>query len=218
MGKNCSAFEHEFSDYMGVKHSIYVNSGSSANLLGFFALRYPLENLETNKQLIKPGSEIIVPALTWSTTIWPIIQAGAVPVFVDSDPKTLQMKTDEVEKAITDRTIGICAVHILGNSVEITKIKALAESKNLWLIEDTCESLGVKNSGQYAGTFGDMGTYSFFFSHHMTSIEGGMIVTNNDQLADTFRSLRAHGWSRNLQSKDYFKKKYDHLDDTLSDG
>ncbi len=213
MGKNCKAFEREFAEYIGSKHAIYVNSGSSANLLAFFALAYPLENLETNKRFLTPGKEVIVPALTWSTTVWPIVHAGGIPVLVDADPSTLQMRENLIEDAMSDDTVAVCPVHILGNSSNINQMKKITDKNNLWMIEDCCESLGIKNNGKFVGTYGDIGTYSFFFSHHITSVEGGMIVTNDDGLADTMRSLRAHGWSRGLDSQEYFSKKYSHIDD-----
>lgn len=211
LGKECFKFEEEFAKYMGVKNAIFVNSGSSANLLAFFALANPtLKAGKKPKSLV--GKEVIVPAVTWSTTIWPIIQAGAIPVFVDSDPETLQLKTEQVEAAINKNTAAICAVHVLGNSAEITKIKKIADKHKLWLIEDTCESLGVKHAGKYVGTFGDIGTYSFFFSHHITTIEGGMIVTDNDELAELMRCLRAHGWTRHLKNPQKYIKENPELD------
>jgi len=153
-----------------------------------------------------------VPAVTWSTTIWPIIQAGAKPVFVDSDVDSLQLKYEQVEAAINENTAAICVVHILGNAAEIIKYKELADKHNLWLIEDTCESLGVKHQGKFVGTYGDVGTYSFFFSHHITTIEGGMVVTNDDELAELMRALRAHGWTRQLKNPEKYTEANPDLD------
>ena len=212
MGAECFKFEEQFAQYLGVKNAIMVNSGSSANLLAFFALVNPLIEGMSSKKRVVPGQEIIVPALTWSTSVWPIIQIGCIPIFVDSNPATLQMDLNAVEAAINKNTAAICAPHILGNAIDLKRLKDIAEKNNLWLIEDTCEGLGVKNHDAYAGTVGDMGTYSFFFSHHITTIEGGMIITNNGDIADLLRSLRAHGWVRHMKNKDKFIQQHPEID------
>lgn len=212
MGEQCFTFERQFADYLGVKHAVMVNSGSSANLLAFFAMVNPLMDSMTNKKRVEAGSEVIVPALTWSTSVWPIIQTGCVPVFIDSDPNTLQLDLEQLEAAITEKTRAICAPHILGNAVDSVKLRSIADKHNLWLVEDTCESLGVKSHHQYVGTVGDFGTFSFFFSHHITSIEGGMVVTNNDVVADLLRSMRAHGWTRHMHKKDEINAQYPDID------
>ncbi|OGT32432.1 MAG: hypothetical protein A3C44_03265 [Gammaproteobacteria bacterium RIFCSPHIGHO2_02_FULL_39_13] len=207
MGSRCIEFENTFSQSFGVKHAVMVNSGSSANLLAFFAIANPIINDLKILPTVSSGSEIIVPALTWSTSVWPIIQIGCIPVFVDSNPNTLQMDLNAVEAAITPKTKAICAPHILGNAINLQKLKQLADKYGLWLIEDTCEALGVKNNGKFAGTEGHFGTYSFYFSHHITTIEGGMIVTNDDALADVVRSMRAHGWIRHMHhAENYIKE------------
>lgn len=213
MGRLCLDFEARFAKKLGVRHAVFVNSGSSANLLAFFALANPwIKNNLNGRKPLTPGSEVIVPAVTWSTTIWPIVQAGATPVLVDSDPETLQIDIQQVEKAIGPKTVAICPVHVLGNSVPMAALKKLADKHGLWLIEDTCEALGTKHDGKYAGTIGDMGTYSFYFSHHITTIEGGMIVTENDEMADLFRCLRAHGWTRHMHSKLEVEAKFPDID------
>lgn len=209
MGNRCLEFEQAFAEKLKVKNAIFVNSGSSANLLALFALANPTQEA---KRRLMPGDEVIVPAVTWSTTIWPIVQAGAVPVLVDSDPETLQIKTEEVRAAITKKTKAIMPVHVLGNSAPIQELMQIAKENNLWLIEDTCEALGVQNQNQHCGTFGDIGTFSFFFSHHITTIEGGMVVTNNDELAELMRCLRAHGWTRHLKNRAEIEKKHSELD------
>ena len=201
MGALCNQFEERFAREMKVRNAIFVNSGSSANLLVFFALANPLLKDPKGRKGLLNGSEVIVPAVTWSTTIWPIVQAGGVPVLVDSDPHTLQMDIEQVKRAITPKTVAICPVHVLGNSVEMLPLLKLADEHGLWIIEDTCESLGTKHQGIFAGTHGDMGTYSFYFSHHITTIEGGMVVTNDDELAELFRCLRAHGWTRQMKTR-----------------
>ena len=212
MGAQCEAFEKAFSQLLGVKHAIMVNSGSSANLLVFFAIANPISNQLNLLPSISPGSEIIVPALTWPTSVWPIIQIGCVPVFVDSNPYTLQMDLDSVEAAMTSKTKAICAPHILGNAIDIPRLQYLAEKHGVWLIEDACESLGVKNHGKFAGTAGNFGTYSFYFSHHITTIEGGMVVTNHDGLADLMRGMRAHGWVRHRHDAALYVQQNPELD------
>lgn len=212
MGARCLAFEEAFADYMNTKNAVFVNSGSSANLLAFFAMANSQVPLRGQMRRLERGFEVIVPAVTWSTSIWPIVQAGGVPVLVDSDPDTLQMDLDQVEQAIGPDTVGICAVHVLGNAVPLQRLKHICEERHLWLIEDTCESLGTVHLHKKAGTWGDMGTYSFFFSHHITTIEGGMITTDDDDLAELLRCLRAHGWTRHLRNRAQVESRYPGID------
>lgn len=212
MGRLCSEFESAFARYFGVRNALFVNSGSSANLLAMFALANHDVPLRGGKRRLSPGDEVIVPAVTWSTTIWPIVQAGGVPVVVDSDPATLQMDVDAVKGAISERTVAICPVHVLGNSVPMQPLIDLASEHGLWLIEDTCEALGTRQSGRFAGTFGDLATFSFFYSHHITTIEGGMITTGDDGMAELLRCLRAHGWSRQLENRKGVEEKYPDID------
>ncbi len=192
MGEKCAQFEADFAEYIGSKHAIFVNSGSTANLLMMAALTNPIYG--------DIRGEVIVPALTWSTGIWPVIQTGCTPVLVDCDA-TLCIDPEKLEAAITKDTVAIFIAHIMGNGCDMDKIGAIAERHNLVLIEDTCESLGVDYKGQKLGTFGLMGSYSFFYSHHITTIEGGMVVTDDDVIADLLRCMRAHGWTRNLEDK-----------------
>jgi CDP-6-deoxy-D-xylo-4-hexulose-3-dehydrase len=202
MGERCRAFEREFAGYLGSKHAIFVNSGSSANLLALFALANPLvPGAPGRPKRIEPGSEIIVPALTWSTTIWPVLQVGAKPVFVDCDPATLQVDPKTIEAAITPRTSAIVVVHVLGGAVDGAAVAEIAERHNLWYFEDTCESLGVEWNDKKVGTFGQLASFSFYFSHHITTIEGGMVVTDDTDLADLLRSMRAHGWARDMSRR-----------------
>jgi CDP-6-deoxy-D-xylo-4-hexulose-3-dehydrase len=213
MGDCCRAFERAFADYLGVGHAVMVNSGSSANLLAMFALTNPLVPIGNGlPPRILPGSEIIVPALTWSTTIWPVVQIGAKPVFVDCDPRTLQMDPEAIEAAITSKTSAIVVVHVLGGAVNASEIRAIAERKNLWLFEDTCESLGVKWEGQHVGSFGQLGSFSFYFSHHITTIEGGMVVTHDARLAELLRVMRAHGWTRDMDNSTDVAARYPDVD------
>jgi CDP-4-dehydro-6-deoxyglucose reductase, E1 len=213
MGECCRAFELAFANYLGVEHAVMVNSGSSANLLAMFALTNPL--VPTGSGLpprILAGSEIIVPALTWSTTIWPVVQIGAKPVFVDCDPRTLQMDPKAIEAAITSKTSAIIVVHVLGGAVNAAEIRAIAERRNLWLFEDTCESLGVQWDGRPVGSFGQLASFSFYFSHHITTIEGGMVVTHDVRLAELLRVMRAHGWTRDMDNPKKISAKHPGVD------
>ena len=213
MGAQCRAFERAFETHLDVAHAVMVNSGSSANLLAMFALTNPLVPAGDGlPPRIPVGSEIIVPALTWSTTIWPVIQIGARPVFVDCDPVTLQMDPKAVEAAITDKTSAIVIVHVLGGAVNVAAMREIADRKNLWLFEDTCESLGVKWEGRSVGSFGHLASYSFYFSHHITTIEGGMVVTDDARLAELLRAMRAHGWSRGMDDPAAVAAKYPGID------
>ena len=213
MGSQCRSFEKAFADHLGVRHAVMVNSGSSANLLAMFALSNPL--VPTGGGLpprIVAGSEIIVPALTWSTTIWPVLQIGAKPIFVDCDPRTLQMDPRVIEAAITEKTSAVVIVHVLGGAVNVPEVRDIAERHNLWLFEDTCESLGVQWEGRSVGTFGQLGSFSFYFSHHITTIEGGMVVTDDTRLAELLRTMRAHGWSRSMDDPAECAAKYPDID------
>jgi CDP-6-deoxy-D-xylo-4-hexulose-3-dehydrase len=211
MGKLCEQFERAFAGYLGVDHAVMVNSGSSANLLALFALANPLL-APKGKRRLQPGDEVIVPALSWSTSIWPVLQVGAVPVFVDCDPETLQLDPPAITAAVTPKTAAIVVVHVLGGACNVAEIGALAMEKGLWLIEDTCESLGVEWDGRKVGSFGDVGTFSFYFSHHITTIEGGMVTTNDAKLADLLRSMRSHGWARSMSNAADIAKQHPDID------
>lgn len=197
MGTRVKKFENEFAEIFGVKHAVMVNSGSSANLLMIASL------VLDNRYDLKPGDEVIVPAVSWSTTYFPLTQYGLKVVFVDIDKDTLNIDPSKIVKAITPQTKAILAVNLLGNSCDYTALLDLANEFNLILLEDNCESLGAKWNGQMLGTIGTLGTFSFFFSHHMQTMEGGMIVTNDDQTAQYLRSLRAHGWIRDLPNENF---------------
>jgi CDP-6-deoxy-D-xylo-4-hexulose-3-dehydrase len=213
MGKNNTKFEKIFARTVGSKYSLMVNSGSSANLLSLFTLVNPLFKKTSNfKKIFNNRSEVIVPALSWPTSIWPIVQAGLVPVLVDCETTTLQMKQDSFEKALSKNTIGVVAVHVLGSSIDLGWLKKICKKKKLWVVEDSCEALGAKYKNKFLGTFGDIGTYSFYFSHHITTIEGGMLVTNDRKIYEVAKSLRAHGWIRDLKNKKFYIKKFKNLD------
>ena len=196
MGEKVLDFENEFSKKFNVENSIMNNSGSSANLLAVSALC----NLEF-KDHLKVGDEVIVPALSWSTTVWPLIQNGLIPVIVDIDSETLNINCNEVENAISPKTRAIMPVHCYGNPCDLNALKDICKKNQLFLIEDSCESLGAKYNDEYIGSFGDIGTYSFYFSHHITTFEGGICISNNNDLSEIMRSLRAHGWLRELHDK-----------------
>ncbi len=196
MSNITSKFESEFAKFLGVKYALMVNSGSSANLLAFFGLVNP-----KNKKKIKNNDECILPAICWSTSLWPIVQSGLKPVFIDVDLNTFNLNLDDLEKKINKRTKVILAVHILGNCTNMNKLIKIINKKKITLIEDTCESLGSIYNNKYLGTFGRYGTYSFYVSHQMTAGEGGMIVCNNIEDYKIIHALRAHGWDRGLFKK-----------------
>lgn len=194
MGPKVFEFEKQFASYLGVKHCVMVNSGSSANLLMVAALFYS----KNDAIALKPGDEVIVPAVSWSTTYYPLYQYGLKIKFVDIDLETLNYDLDALEKAVTGNTRLIMAVNLLGNPNNFARIKSIIGDKKITLIEDNCESLGATFEGKQAGTFGLMGSYSSFFSHHISTMEGGLISTDDEELHHILLSLRAHGWTRNL--------------------
>ena len=194
MGANVLAFERDFARYVGSNHCVMVNSGSSAILLMVAALFYT-----KNKKLqLKRGDEVIVPAVSWSTTYYPLYQYGLKIKFVDIDLQTLNYDLDQLEQAVTDKTRAIMAVNLLGNPNDFARIQQIIDGRDIVLMEDNCESMGAKFQGKQAGTFGVMGGYSSFFSHHISTMEGGLIVTDDEELYQILLSLRAHGWTRNL--------------------
>jgi len=194
MGPKVAQFERDFAQYIDSKHAVMVNSGSSANLLMVAALFY------TKNLCIKlsPGDEVIVPAVSWSTTYYPLYQYGLKIKFVDIDLETLNYDLEQLNQAIGPKTRAVMAVNLLGNPNDFSKIKSIIGDRQITLIEDNCESLGAEFEGKKAGSFGVMGTFSSFFSHHISTMEGGLIVTDDDELFQILLSLRAHGWTRNL--------------------
>ena len=177
-----------------------VNSGSSANLLIVAAL------VLLSKYDFKKGDEIIVPSLGWSTSYAPFTQYGLKLKFVDVDYETLNIDPEKINNAISKKTKAILAINILGNPVEFKKIKEICDTNKLLLIEDNCESLGAKYGKRYTGSFGVAGSHSFFFSHHVQTIEGGMVTTNDRDICEYIRSLRSHGWTRDSLEKNSFSK------------
>jgi CDP-4-dehydro-6-deoxyglucose reductase, E1 len=194
MGQNVLEFEHDFAKFIGSKHCVMVNSGSSANLLIIAALFYT----KNPKIKLHRGDEIIVPAVSWSTTYYPLYQYGLKIKFVDIDLHTLNYDLEQLALAVTDKTRAIMAVNLLGNPNDFDCINAIIAGRRIVLVEDNCESLGATFNSKQAGTFGVLGSYSSFFSHHISTMEGGLIVTDDDELHHILLSLRAHGWTRNL--------------------
>ena len=188
-GRFNDLFERKLSDYLGVKHVITVNSGSSANLVAFSTLTSP----KLGNRAIKKGDEVIGVAAGFPTTVNPILQFGAVPVFVDVDPLTHNIDTNKIEAALSPKTKALMLAHSLGNPFNLDVIISLCRKYNLWLIEDCCDALGSTFKGQMVGTFGDIATLSFYPAHHITMGEGGAVFTNNTELSRIAESFRDWG-------------------------
>ncbi|CAB4823128.1 unannotated protein [freshwater metagenome] len=201
MGQEVSEYEEMFANHFGSRFAVMVNSGSSANLALASACRYAKE-----PQLL-PGDEVIVPAVSWSTTYYPVNQIGCTLKFVDIDPNTLNIDVKKIEGAISQRTKAIFVVNLLGNLADWETLKQIADANGLILLEDNCESMGASLGEKQAGTFGLGGTFSSFFSHHISTMEGGMILTDDEALFQTMRSLRAHGWTRDLPTNNHVHDK-----------
>ena len=194
MGENVRSFEIAFSRYVGSGYCVMVNSGSSANLLMIAALFYSKDP----RVKLQRGDEVIVPAVSWSTSYYPLYQYGLKIKFVDIDLYTLNYDLNQLEEAVTKSTRAILAVNLLGNPNDFSRIRGIIGDRNIVLLEDNCESMGATYQDKQTGTFGLMGTYSSFFSHHISTMEGGLIVTNDEELHHILLSLRAHGWTRDL--------------------
>ncbi len=192
MAHETAEYERVFAEYLGTPYCVAVNSGSTANLLMVAALRYRKVNA------LQPGDEVIVPAVSWPTTYYPLSQYGLRLKFVDIDAETLNYDLDALEAAITDRTRLVMVVNLLGNPNDFDRIRALCEPRGIEFIEDNCESLGASFAGRQCGTHGVMGSFSGFFSHHISTMEGGVICTADEELYHILLTLRAHGWTRNL--------------------
>ncbi len=188
-GRFANQFEEEFAKFLGTKHCILTNSGSSANLLAISALTSP----KLGEKRLKPGDEVITIACAFPTTVNPIIQNNLVPVFLDIDIGTYNIQADKIESAISEKTKAIFLAHTLGNPFDIKKVMEIAQKHKLWVVEDNCDSLGSKYNGKYTGTFGHIATSSFFPAHHMTMGEGGALVTNDSQLKRLIKSFRDWG-------------------------
>jgi len=197
MGAKVKEFENQFANFFGSHYAVMVNSGSSANLVAIASLFYKQNNP------LKQGDEVIVPTVSWSTTYHPLQQYNLQLRFVDIDPETLNYNLEALENAITSRTKMIVAVNLLGNPNNFNEINRIIGERNIILIEDNCESMGAKYEGRYTGTFGVMGTFSTFFSHHISTMEGGVVLTNDEELYHIMLSLRSHGWTRHLPEKNH---------------
>ena len=203
MNKYTSIFEKKFAKKLKAKYALMVNSGSSANLLATFASCNPWR-----KNRFKKGDQAIIQSLCWSTSLWPLVQAGLKIKFVDVNPKTLNVDVEEVISKANSKTKVIVIINVLGISSNLLKLKKFCEKRKIILIEDNCESLGAKFRNKSLGTFGDFGTFSFFYSHQITSGEGGMVVCNNIEDYKILKSLRSHGWVRDIKTS----KKFPNLD------
>jgi CDP-6-deoxy-D-xylo-4-hexulose-3-dehydrase len=201
---NVRAFEREWSAWLGVKHSVFVNSGSSANLLSMAALRH----------LHGPG-EVIVPTLTWVSDIASVLQCGFSPVFADINPRTLGMDTDQVLSLITPQTRAVFLTHVLGYNALTNRLLVELRRRNIPLIEDVCESHGATHEGRKVGAFGWMSDFSFYYAHHLSTIEGGMICTDDSALYEILRMLRSHGMVRE-SSDDAVRRGYYHAHPDLN--
>ena len=210
MGNSVKQFEKDFTKFINRKYCVMVGSGSAANLIATAALFY------TKNPLLKRGDEVIVPAVSWSTTYFPLQQYGLRLKFVDIDLFTLNYDLGELESAITEKTKMIMVVNVLGNPNNFDVIDNFIKDKNIFILEDNCESMGAEYNGRQTGTFGIMGTFSTFFSHHMATMEGGFVTTDDEELYHILLSLREHGWTRNLpeencvsnKSNDWFEESF----------
>ena len=203
MGKKVAQFEQDFAKFVGSKYAVMTSSGSTANLIATAALFY------TKNNKLQRGDEVIVPAVSWSTTYYPLHQYGLKLKFVDIDLHTLNYDLEALKDAISDKTKMIMCVNLLGNPNDFDAIKTIIGDRNIILLEDNCESMGAEYNGKQAGTFGVMGTFSTFYSHHMATMEGGFVVTDNEELYHILLCLRAHGWTRNLPKDNLIAPKSD---------
>ncbi|MBN2652222.1 MAG: DegT/DnrJ/EryC1/StrS family aminotransferase [Spirochaetales bacterium] len=192
MGDCVKEFESDFSRFFGCKYSVMVSSGSTANLIMIASLFYKKENP------LKRGDTVIVPAVSWSTSYYPLYQYGLKIKFVDIDLETLNYDLKNLISAVTPDVKAILAVNLLGNNNDFSVISKIAHDNNIYLLEDNCESMGSSFNGKFSGTYGLMGTFSCFFSHHISTMEGGVVVTDDEELYHILLCLRAHGWTRNL--------------------
>jgi CDP-6-deoxy-D-xylo-4-hexulose-3-dehydrase len=201
MGAEVRAYEEAFASHIGSKYAVMTNSGSSANLALMAAAKY------VQGSDLQDGDSVIAPAVSWSTTYYPVHQLGLTLSLVDIDRETLNIDIQKVREAITPRTKAILTVNLLGNPSDLIALQQIAKENNILLFEDNCESLGAKVNGKQAGTFGMAGTYSSFFSHHISTMEGGITVTDDLAFYQTMKSIRAHGWTRDLPTENFVHNK-----------
>ena len=208
MGKEVEAFESSFAKKLQVKHAIMVNSCSSANLLALEILAATIAEEDVSS---RAKFYVAVPAILWPTSIWPIIQLGFHALIIDTAKNSLEIDFNlliEAKKKYGSALVGAVLIHPLGKSLDLNKIAKLQDDLGLFIVEDNAESLGAGSPEKFAGTVGDVGTFSFYYSHHITTVEGGMIVTNLDSTANRILSMRAHGWTRNRLDKKEIENNY----------
>ena len=204
IGPSVRQFEEDFARKFGIRHALMVSSGSAANLVGIAALFHKKD------RPLQRGDEVIVPSISWATTYYPLQQYGLRLRFVDVELESLNMDVSQLERALTPRTRMVVAVSILGNPAALDVLRAFCDRHGLYLFEDNCESMGSSLDGRPCGTFGDINTFSTFFSHHISTMEGGVLATNTTELYHLARSLRSHGWTRDLpQDTAVFEKRDD---------
>ncbi len=197
MWEKTQEFETRFAAHLGARRAVMVNSGSSADLLASLLL------VDPTRPLLRPGDEVIAPVVTWPTQLWSVKMAGLGLVLADVDPETLNVDLADLERCITGRTRAISLVHLMGNPCDMDAVRRLADRHGLLVLEDCCEALDSAFGGTKVGNFGLASTFSFFFSHHMTTMEGGMVACRDEDVADRLKILRAHGWLRNVPADGY---------------
>jgi len=202
-GKIVREFENKFAEWNNSKYGVMVNSGSSANLL--------IISLLKEKYGLKDGDEVLVPAVTWPTTIYPVIQHNLIPVFCDVD-ESFNISLESMQKMTSEKTKALFLVHLLGQAGNMDEIGKFCKEKNIILVEDCCESLGATFKDKKVGNFGVMGSFSFYFGHHISTIEGGMITTDDLETYDLLKSIRSHGWIRDSLRMKHYEKEYSNLD------
>ena len=207
MGKKVKKFENSFARYIGSKYSVMVNSGSSANLLALSILTNPKFS-----ERIKSGSEVLTPAVTWATTVSPIVNVNLIPSIIDVDLENFNLDVDKLRKSITKKTRAIMPVHLLGNPSNMKEIIDIAKEYNLFVIEDSCEAHGAEFNNKKVGSFGDISTFSFYLSHHISTMEGGMLLTKNEEIFELAKAMRTFGSVRDQKNKKQIAKKNPELD------
>ena len=208
MGKAVQEFEKRFAEKIGANYAVMVNSGSSANLL---ALELLADQVTQQGRLRTEDLYVAIPAILWPTSIWPIIQLGFKALVIDTKPDTLEIDFNsliDAKKELGDQLVGVVLIHPLGKSLDLAIVKNLEEKHGLFVHEDNAESLGAGNHNRFAGSMGKVGTFSFYYSHHITTVEGGMVVTNSEESANKLLSMRAHGWTRNRLDREQIELRY----------
>jgi CDP-6-deoxy-D-xylo-4-hexulose-3-dehydrase len=208
-GSKVKAFESAFARYCGCAGAVSTNSGSSANLVALMSVLDPESARRNNR---RRSGKVLVPAVSWSTSVFPILDAGLTPVLVDIDLATLNVDASTFEAGIDDDVVGMVPVHLLGNPAPMDSIMKLAEEHDLFVVEDACEAHGATIRDRRVGSWGDCGTFSFYFSHHITTIEGGMIVSDDDELLDVAKILRSHGLARDSKHLQRYAAKNPRID------